>query len=82
MTGENYGSVWTIDHCYPLSKSNLFIETDMFKTSRWINLRPMFSNKNCSKGSKIDNHLCLLQQVEAKYFMKLNDEEGLNEDLY
>ena len=22
-TEENYGSVWNIDHCYPLSKTNL-----------------------------------------------------------
>ena len=42
MTEESYGSVWTIDHCYPLWKTNLFNQTDMFIPSRWINLRPMF----------------------------------------
>ena len=35
MTEEKYGSVWTIDHCYPLSKTNLSKETDMFKSSPW-----------------------------------------------
>ena len=57
MTEENYGSVWTIDHCYPLSKANLSNETDMLKTSHWINMRPMFHKKNSSKGSIIDIHL-------------------------
>ena len=57
MTEENYGSVWTIDHCYLLSKTNLFNETDMLKSSHWINMRPMFDNKFSSKGSIIDIHL-------------------------
>ena len=57
MTEENYGSLWTIDHCYPLSKTNLSNETDMFKSSHWINLRPLFYIKNSSKGFKIDNYI-------------------------
>ena len=31
MTEENYGSVWTIDHSYPLSKTNLSNENKMQK---------------------------------------------------
>ena len=30
MNVENYGSVWTIDDCYPLAKTNLFNEMDMY----------------------------------------------------
>ena len=60
MTEENYGSVWTIDHCYPLSKTNLSNERYMFESSRWNNLRPMFYKNDSSKCSKIDNHLYLL----------------------
>ena len=79
MTEENYGSVWTIDHCYPLSKTNLSNEIDIFKSSHWINLRPMYIKDNISKGSKIDNRLYLMQEVKAKYFLKLNnDQERLN----
>ena len=34
---------------------------------------------NISKGSKIDNRLYLMQEIKAKYFMKLNnDQQGLN----
>ena len=65
MTG-NYGYVWTNDHCYPLLITKLSNETDMFKSSHCINLRPMFYNRNSSKGSKIDNRLYLLQEVKAK----------------
>ena len=46
MTEENYGSVWTIDHCYPLSKTDLSNETDKIKTNCWNNSGPMYSNKN------------------------------------
>ena len=76
MTEENYGSVWTIDYCYLLSKTNLSTENEMNKTTYWINLRPIYSGENSSKGSKIDYHLYLLQEVKAKYFLKLYAEEG------
>ena len=42
MTEENFGSIWTIDYCCPLSKTNPSNETDMFKYSHWINLRTNF----------------------------------------
>ena len=76
MTEENDVSIWTIDHCYRLPKTNLSNEIDMFTSSHWIDLRPMFYNKISSKGSKIDNRLYLLQEIEAIYLLKLNDFEG------
>ena len=78
MTIEIYGSVWQIDHCLPIASFNLLNENDMKKCFNWINLRPMYSNENNSKNVKIDYHLYLLQEVKAKYFMKSNDQEGLN----
>ena len=81
MTLENYGSIWQIDHCIPIASFNLSDESDMKKCFNWINLRPMYSNENNSKNNKIDNRLYLLQEIKAKYFLKLN-EEGYNEDLY
>ena len=77
MTIENYGTVWCLDHCYPLSKIK---ENELNKYTNWINIRPMYIKDNISKGSKIDNRLYLLQQIKAKYFLKLNNdqEEGLN----
>ena len=78
MTVENYGSVWQIDHCLPITSFNLLDENDMKKCLNWINLRPMYSNENNSKNDKIDHYLYLLQQIKGKYFMKLNDQEGLD----
>ena len=41
MIEEKYGSVWTIDHCFPQSKTNLSDEIEMNKSTYGINLRPM-----------------------------------------
>ena len=79
MTEENYGNIWCLDHCIPLKKTN---QNDLFKYTNWINLRPMYINDNLSKGSKINHHLFLLQELKAKYFLKLDsDQERFNEDL-
>ena len=72
MTLENYGIIWCLDHCIPLKKTN---ENDLYKYTNWINLRPMYIKDNNSKGSKIDNRLYLLQEVKAKYFLKLNNDQ-------
>ena len=63
---ENYGSVWQIDHCLPITSFSLLDENNMKKCFNWINLRSMYSNKNISIGSKIDNRLYLMQEVKAK----------------
>ena len=76
MTIENYGKIWCLDHCYPLSK---IIQNVLNKYTNWVNIRPMYIRDNIIKGDKIDNRLYLLQQIKAKYFLKLNnDQEGLN----
>ena len=74
ITLENYGKIWCLDHCYPLSKINLSNENDLYKSTNWINLRPMYMKDNLIKGDKIDYHLYLLQEVKAKYFLKLNND--------
>ena len=65
MTLENYGIIWCLDHCYPLSKINEF---EMNKYINWINIRPMYITDNIIKGDKIDHRLYLLQQI--KIFFK------------
>ena len=76
MTSENYGTIWCLDHCIPLKKTN---ENDLYKYTTWINLRPMNIKYNISRGSKIDNRLYLMQEIKAKYFLKLNnDQQALN----
>ena len=79
MTLENYGSVRQIDHCLAVTYFNLLDENDIKKCFNWVNLRPMYVKDNIIKGDKIDYHLYLLQEVKAKYFLKLNNEQqGLN----
>ena len=60
MTIENYGSLWCIDHCYPLAKC--VDETDNYECNHWVILRPMYCSENSSKVSEIDRYLCLLQE--------------------
>ena len=71
MTLENYGKIWCLDHCLPLSNGN-----DMYKITNWVNLRTMYIKDNISKGSKIDHRLYLMQEVKAKYFLKINVQQG------
>ena len=78
MTIENYGKIWCLDHCLPIASFNLLDEKDMKKCFNWVNLRPMYVKDNIIKSDKIDMRLYLLQEVKAKYFMKLNVEEGVN----
>ena len=78
MTIENYGKIWCLDHCLPLSKISLSNENELLKYTNWLNIRPMFIRDNIIKSDKIDNRLYLMQEVKAKYFMKLFGQEGLN----
>ena len=72
MTIENYGKIWCLDHCYPLS---IIKENELNKYTNWINIRPMYIRDNIIKSDKIDNRLYLLQQIKAKYFLKINNDE-------
>ena len=82
MSLENYGSVWQIDHCLPLASFNLSDKNAIKKWFNWINIRTMYSNENNSKKAKINHRLNLIQQIKAKYFLKLNDQGGYNENLH
>ena len=82
MTVENYGSVWQIHHCLATASFSLLDEKEMKKGFKWINLRPMYLKYNISKGDKIYHYLYLCQEVKAKHFLKLNGQEGLNEELH
>ena len=78
MSLKNYGSVWHIDHCLAITSFNLLDENVMRKCFNWINLRPMYCSEIISKSNKTDHRLYLLQQIKAKYFVKLNGQEGIS----
>ena len=69
---EKFGVLITATHYLKLKKNELN------KYTNWDNIRPMYMKDNVSKGSKIDNLLYLMQEIKAKYFMKINGQEGLN----
>ena len=71
MTLENYGKLWHMDHCLPVSSFDLFNEDEMRRCFNWKNLRPMYSKDNIEKGNKINIRLYLLQEIKAKYFLKM-----------
>ena len=54
MTVENYGKIWCLDHCLPVSSFNLLDKYEVKKCFSWWNLRPMYIKENISKGNKID----------------------------
>ena len=81
MTEENYGKIWCLDLCYPLSKTNLSDKNEMNKSTNCITLRPMYCSEKISKGDKIDHRLYLMQEIKAYQFIKLN-EEGPIEDIH
>ena len=72
MTLEKYGKIWCLDHCLPIASFILLYENSMKKCFNWINLRPMYVKDNIIKGDKVDMRLYLLQEVKAKYLLKLN----------
>ena len=80
MTVENYGKIWSLDHCLAVASFKLLDENDLRKCFNWINLRPMYIKANTIKGDKIDIRLYLLQEIKSNYFKKLN-EEGFNENI-
>ena len=82
MTIETYEPMWCIDHCLAVAFFNLIDEKETKKCFNWITLRPMYIKDNIIKGDKIDMRLYLLQEVKAIYFMKLNVEEGFNENIH
>ena len=53
MSLENYGTVWHIDHFYPLSKANLGDRAEYLAVCNYRNLRPTFCAENIGKGGRI-----------------------------
>ena len=66
MTEENYGKIWCLDPCLPLSKTNL------------SNKKDMYVKHNIIKSDRIDYHLYLLQEVKAIFFKLNNDQQEPN----
>ena len=64
MTIQIYGSLWFIGHS-PLSNTDLSSEIHKFKSTTWINLRPIYCNEKNSKKAKKDDRLYIMEEVKA-----------------
>jgi hypothetical protein len=53
MTWQNHGTVWEIDHIYPISAADLSDENQMLAVSNIRNLRPLWKADNRSKAAKV-----------------------------
>ena len=76
MTLEINGSIWCIGHCYLLSKSYFSNENDRYKSTYWMNLKPVYCSEKISKKAKIDHRLYLMEEINANCFKKLYDKAG------
>ena len=76
MTLGNYGKSWCLDDCLAFATFNLLYEMEMKNGFNWINLRAMCVKNNIIKGDKTDTRLYLLQEIKAKFFQKLDDQEA------
>lgn len=69
MSWDNYGSLWTIDHIYPLSKANLMDEVELKAVCHHSNLRPILKSDNSRKGDAVDEEAeCLFASLKTLVF--------------
>ena len=61
---------WQINPCLQVERFKHLDEIEMSKSLNWVNIRLLYSSEKNFKKSKIDHHLHLSQQIEAKYKIK------------
>ena len=76
MTHEKYGKIWCLEHGLGIASFIMLDEKEMKKSFNWINLRPMYEKNIIVKCDKTDYLIYLLQEVKAKYVIKINVQEG------
>jgi hypothetical protein len=78
MSWDNYGKQdghehdfnWEVDHTLPCASFDFTNEDEIKKCNHWINLRPLSTKENNSKGAKCDHYAYVIQEVKAKHFLK------------
>jgi hypothetical protein len=69
MTMENHGTVWHLDHIYPLSKADIVDNTVHFlAAANWRNLQPMLGPENLEKSDTITPEAqALFDELKAEF---------------
>lgn len=53
MSWDNYGTVWVIDHIFPLAAARLSDRVEFLAVNNWRNLQPLTPEENIEKGDKV-----------------------------
>jgi hypothetical protein len=75
MNWRNYGSLWSIDHIFPVSKAKT--EEEGIAIFHYLNCRPMLITENSAKGNRINESevLTLLSQPVPELLKRLIENE-------
>lgn len=57
MNWSNHGTVWQIDHIYPLALVNWDNPFEISKICHYTNLQPLTIQENLSKGNRLKSHI-------------------------
>ena len=60
MIRDTYGTVWQIDHIYPLSEADLEDRVQFLAVNNWRNLQPLTIEENLSKNNTVTPEAQLL----------------------
>ena len=76
---------WTkieIDHVQPICLFHVSKYEEIKKPLNWKNTQPRLKDDHQQKGIKFNFLDYQLQFIKSYQFLKLNDEEGLNQDFF
>ena len=76
---------WTnieLDHVKPFCMFDVSDNEQLKEAFSWKNTQPLLKRDHHQKGTKFKLLYCQLQFIEAYQFIKINDQEGLNQDLH
>ena len=70
MSWENYGSLWDLDHIFPLSKSDLTDRVQFLAVCNWRNYRPLWDIDNHAKKARVTKEAQSLFDSLCKRFAR------------
>lgn len=79
MTLDNYGTVWHLDHVYPLSRANLADRVEFLAVANYRNLQPMLISSNLSKNCSVTPQARALFRRLCRRFRKALQHQGEDE---
>ena len=82
MTPEMNWTNIELDHVKPICMFDVCNDEQLKEALSWKNTQPFFKHDHHQKGTKFTFLDYRLPSMKAYQFIKLNDQEGLNENLH